>query len=117
MALACFGSMPVCVATWVASDALVKVSFSGLSIAAVATAFFAGAAIGAADLVAAFLAAGARAYSGEPGILPVDADWDATFVQQLQSGNPWKLDAVTTKEGHEKTGRGATEGFAWVAAF
>ncbi len=63
------------------------------------------------------LAAGARAYAGEPGILPVDSDWDATFIQQLQSGNLSQLDAMTTKEVREKAGRGGPEVLAWVAAF
>ncbi|AOI93773.1 3-carboxyethylcatechol 2,3-dioxygenase [Burkholderia pseudomultivorans] len=63
------------------------------------------------------LTAGALAYAGEPGILPVDADWDATFIQQLQSGNLSQLDAMTTKEVREKAGRGGPEVLAWVAAF
>jgi 2,3-dihydroxyphenylpropionate 1,2-dioxygenase len=63
------------------------------------------------------LAAGARAHEGGPGILPVSPDWDAAFIERLQTGNLADLDALTTADVREQAGRGGLEVLAWVAAF
>lgn len=63
------------------------------------------------------LAAGARAYEGDPNILPVDPAWDRSFIERLQTGNLRDFDALTTTDVREKAGRGGPEVLAWVAAF
>jgi 2,3-dihydroxyphenylpropionate 1,2-dioxygenase len=63
------------------------------------------------------LAAGARAVNGTPEILPVDRDWDAAFIEKLQSGELQAFDSMTTKDVRAKAGRGGPEVLAWVAAF
>ncbi|MFP3643042.1 3-carboxyethylcatechol 2,3-dioxygenase [Paraburkholderia sp. SIMBA_054] len=63
------------------------------------------------------LAAGARAFVGDPAILPVDPDWDASFLERLRLGHLAGFDRLTTREVREKAGRGGPEVLAWVAAF
>ncbi|KXV13065.1 3-(2,3-dihydroxyphenyl)propionate dioxygenase [Caballeronia megalochromosomata] len=63
------------------------------------------------------LAAGARAVNGTPEILPVDPDWDAAFIEKLQSGDLEAFDAIAMKDVRAKAGRGGPEVLAWVAAF
>nr|WP_284507221.1 3-carboxyethylcatechol 2,3-dioxygenase [Caballeronia sp. ATUFL_M2_KS44] len=63
------------------------------------------------------LAAGARAATGTTEILPVDPAWDASFIEQLQSGNLEAFDNIPMTEIRAKAGRGGPEVLAWVAAF
>jgi 2,3-dihydroxyphenylpropionate 1,2-dioxygenase len=63
------------------------------------------------------LQAGARASAGTPDILPVDAEWDRAFIEQLQRAQLKDLDALSTAEVRGRAGRGGPEVLAWVAAY